>query len=290
VTASDRIRFGLALFGHAPEEHVPLAVYAEELGLRDLWIGEHVVAPIIQRPGLYHEADIVRDDTELADIWTVCGAVAGATKHLWVSPGVLIAPLRHPLATALAASTTCRVSGGRFRLGLGAGWLEEEFQYLGAEFGSRFKRLDEIVEVVRLLARGGAHAFHGQFYDFEASRTTHTPVGFPVILGGLTDAALRRAARLGDGWYGVPGIEIDRLVEVREVVKRARGGIDEFTFHVRLSQGFDRADVDLLVDNGFNHVIVPWEALWSSRERRTLPLDAKLARLHAAARLLGLTT
>ncbi|HRE02766.1 MAG TPA: LLM class flavin-dependent oxidoreductase, partial [Ilumatobacteraceae bacterium] len=187
-----------------------LARAAEALGFRDLWLGEHVAIPSRQRVGLYHDADIIRDDTDLYDVWTVCGAVLAVTDELVVAPGVLIAGLRHPVVTALAAATASAVGDGRFRLGLGAGWLEEEFELFGIDFRSRFRRIEEVVAVVRALAAGGAAEFHGEFYDFAPVTTNRSAASFPIIFGGLTEAAIARAARLGDGWYGVPGLSLDR--------------------------------------------------------------------------------
>ncbi|HEY3484996.1 MAG TPA: LLM class flavin-dependent oxidoreductase [Ilumatobacteraceae bacterium] len=280
--------FGIAMFGHSAEQHVAIGVAAEQLGFTDLWIGEHIAAPLQQREGLYHAADIVRDDIELSDIWTVCGAVLAATTTLTVAPGVLIAPLRHPASTALAAVSAARIGDGRFRLGVGAGWLEEEFELLGAAFGNRFGRLGEIVEIVRLLAAGGPHGYAGRYYEFPAIRTTHEPARFPIVFGGLSDPAVRRAARLGDGWYGVPGLDLDRVAEVRDIVAEERGSLDGYELHVRLSPEFTQHDVDRLVDLGIDRIVVPWESLWSSEERRSLGAAGKVDRLQAVADRLGL--
>jgi alkanesulfonate monooxygenase SsuD/methylene tetrahydromethanopterin reductase-like flavin-dependent oxidoreductase (luciferase family) len=190
--------------------------------------------------------------------------------------------------TAVSAATAATIGDGRFRLGIGAGWLEEEFELVGVNFASRFRRLEEIVEVLRLLARGGPAEFHGKHYDFPPVMTNRLPVSYPIVFGGLTAPAIDRAARLGDGWYGVPGLGVDRLQDIREAVKVARGGLDDFAFHVRLSAPFDDAEVETLLSLGFDHLIVPWEALWSNAERRSLPLDGKLERLAAVARRLGL--
>ena len=82
---------------------------------------------------------------------------------------------------------------------------------LGQDFGNRFGRLAEIVDIVRRLAGGGGHAHSGRYYQFPAVRTTHEATPFPIVFGGLSDAAVRRAARLGDGWYGVPGLDVERV-------------------------------------------------------------------------------
>ena len=249
--------FGLAMFGHPAEQHVTVGLAAERLGFDDLWIGEHVAAPLTQREGLYHGADIVRDDVELSDVWTVCGAVLAATTRLIVSPGVLIAPLRHPASIALAAVSASRIGAGRFRLGVGAGWLEEEFELLGQDFANRFGRLAEIVDIVRRLSGGGGHAYSGRYYQFPAVRTTHEASPFPIVFGGLSDPAVRRAARLGDGWYGVPGLDIERVAAVREIVARERGGLDGYEFHVRLAPDFTQPDVDRLTALGVDRIVVP---------------------------------
>jgi alkanesulfonate monooxygenase SsuD/methylene tetrahydromethanopterin reductase-like flavin-dependent oxidoreductase (luciferase family) len=282
------VRYGLALFGHRPEDHVPLAVAAERLGFRDLWLGEHIAAPSKQREGLYHEADIIREDTALYDIWTVCGAVLGATTQMTVSPGVLIAGLRHPVHTAQSAITAARVGGGRFRLGIGAGWLEEEFELVDVDFKSRFARMEEIVDIVRRFATGGAHGYDGRFYSFTPFVANYEATNLPIVFGGLTEPAIARAARLGDGWYGVPGLDATRLVEIRDLVKSERGGLDNFEFHVRLGPTFDPEEAPTLVDLGFDRIVVPWECLWSSEERLTLPIDGKIDRLRAVAARLGL--
>ena len=106
------------------------------------------------------------------------------------------------------------------------------------------------------------------------------------MFGGLSDPAVRRAARLGDGWYGVPGLDIERVAAVREIVARERGGLDGYEFHVRLAPDFTQPDVDRLTALGVDRIVVPWEALWSSGERRSLPAEGKAERLaQMAARL-----
>ncbi len=201
-------------------------------------------------------------------------------------PRVLIAPLRNPASIALAAVSASRIGGGRFRLGVGAGWLEEEFELVGQDFGNRFGRLAEIVDIVRRLAGGGGHAHSGRYYQFPAVRTTHEATPFPIVFGGLSDAAVRRAAAPRRRLVRRAGPRRRAVAAVREIVARERGGLEGHEFHVRLAPDFTQPEVDRLASLGVDRIVVPWEALCSSDERRSLPAEGKAERLaQMAARL-----
>ena len=150
------------------------------------------------------------------------GAVAGATTRIGLATGMYILPLRHPLAVARATCTLQEVSGGRFRLGIGAGWLREEFVALDVPFESRGARLEEAVEVVRRAWRGGPFAYRGDHFAFDEVQITPRPTPVPLVLGGNSPRALRRAATLGDGWFSSGTPSLPEAIRMRDELSRLR--------------------------------------------------------------------
>lgn len=286
----------IAMFGNPAETHVPLARRAERLGFSGIWLGEHLVA--LDRydsvdPHRPNSPPVVSDETELYDIWTLCGALLAATEHMYVAPGVYIAPLRHPLVTSLAAITAVKIGGGsRFMLGVGAGWMPEEFTALDQEFSSRFGRLREILEIVRATSQGGSSAHSGKYYEHDSLRITHEAVTLPIIMGGVAESALRRTARYADGWYN-PGLaDLDECVRLRGRIEQLRaeyGASGPFDYYIRTKATMDSVNIDAYREAGFENLVVPWESMWTSRERRELALEQKYERLAAAAERMGLT-
>jgi probable F420-dependent oxidoreductase len=130
-------------------------------------------------------------------------SMAAVTTKLRFSTLIYILPLHDPIEVAKATGTLAVLSGNRFALGVGAGWMREEFEIMGAPFKGRGKRLDEGMEVCRKLWRGGMVEHHGDAYDFPALQMSPAPSEpVPIWVGGVSDLALRRAATLGDGWLG----------------------------------------------------------------------------------------
>ena len=167
---------------------------------------------------------IIDPRTELLDPWVFLGAVAAATKRLRLATGMYIAPLRHPLITARAAATLHEVSDGRFMLGVGAGWLREEFAALDVPFDERGSRLDETIEILRMGWRGGPFEFHGTHFDLGPVQVSPRPMAIPLVLGGNTGPALRRAAVCGvRGSLQVSVVRrFDRAPPTSLAIRRAR--------------------------------------------------------------------
>lgn len=287
---------GLALFGHPAHVHVPIARRAEQLGFDGIWIGEHVLAFESHQSVDPHRPDsppVLGPSTDLYDIWTLAGAVLAATEHLYVSTGIYIAPLRHPLSSALSAITAAKIGGsGRFRLGVGAGWMSEEFVALGQEFDTRFRRLPEILGILRATSSGGFTSFEGRYYQHESLRLTEEPVTVPVIMGGVTPNALRRAAELGDGWYNPGLVDLETCCRIRDEIEQYRRQAGTagtpFTYYIRAVASGEPVDRERYTVAGFENLVVPWESLWSPEERKDLALSDKLVRLEDAARQLGI--
>ena len=164
---------------------------------------------------------------------------SAATTSIRLATGVLLLPEHNPVLVAKQAASVDRLSGGRFTLGIGIGWSKEEFDALGVPFERRGKRTAEYVEAIRTLWRDDIASFTGEFVSFDAVRLNPKPTqnrGIPIILGGNSDAALRRVTSWGDGWYG---FYLDDVAAVAERVAHIE--------QLCRDSGRDRADLWLAV-------------------------------------------
>jgi probable F420-dependent oxidoreductase len=214
------MRFWQSLSFTETNQLVELAKLCEQLGFHGAFVSDHLFFPeklASRYPYSEDGAPPFGPDTEWPDSWCAISAMAAVTTRLRFTTAVYIAPLRHPLVVAKAVATAAVLSGGRVGLGAGVGWIREEYDQLGEEFGSRGRRLDEMIEVLRKLWQGGMVEHHGNHYDFDRLQVSPAPPGpVPIYVGGASAAAQRRAAR-NDGWLGsgddpaeLPGI-VERL-------------------------------------------------------------------------------
>lgn len=202
-----------------------LAIAADEAGIHALWTVEHIIWPSSYSSAYpYHPSGKMPGDadTPLVDplIWLTW--VAAQTERVRLATGILLLPERNPLITAKAVATLDRLSGGRVVLGVGIGWLREEFEALGIPFEGRAARTDEYIEVLRALWAPGATTFRGEFASFADVHSSPKPVdgSVPIVIGGHSPGAARRAGRLGDGFFPA-GIGLDRVEELFGVAKEA---------------------------------------------------------------------
>jgi probable F420-dependent oxidoreductase len=185
-----------------------VAVSAEKAGFGTLWIGEHV-AMVDHSASRYPYASdgriAVPADADWLDPLIALSFVAAITSTIRVATGVLLVPEHNPVALAKSAASLDRLSRGRLALGIGVGWSQEEFAALGVPFERRGARTDEYLVALRTLWSEDPASFTGEFVNFTDIRLNPKPARhgrIPIIVGGNSDAALRRAARSGDGWYG----------------------------------------------------------------------------------------
>src|SRR5690348_1159653 len=187
-------------------------------------------------------------DCPVPDPLELLAFIAGSTTTLGLATGVLVLPDHHPVVLAKRIATLDALSGGRFRLCVGMGWLKEEIEACGAEFASRGRRADEQIEVMRLLWDDRPHgaSFHGEFFDFAHAACYPKPVGpIPIHIGGHSDAAARRAGRLGDGFQplGVGGARLAELVAImRDAAEMA--GRDADVLELSLGHLVTKIDAD----------------------------------------------
>jgi probable F420-dependent oxidoreductase len=159
------------------------------------------------------------------DPWVLIGAMAAVTTQLRFTTNIYVAPMRPLLQVAKEVSTASVISGGRVALGAGAGWMKEEFDLQGQSYTNRGKRFTEMVRALREMWKPGWVEFHGQYYDVPLCTMEPTPSEpIPIYIGGHTDAALRRAAEVGDGWIG----NAYPLDEARHHIGRLKGYLKEF--------------------------------------------------------------
>lgn len=200
------MKFWQALSFTEPGQLVALARAAEEAGFHGVLLSDHLFFPEKLHSRYPYSPDGkpgFDGGAMFPEVWTSIAAMATATTRLHFSTIIFVLPLRNPLEVAKTLGTLSLLSGGRVALGCGAGWIREEFEQLGVEFSTRGKRFDEMIGVLRTLWRGGMVEHHGRFFDFDRLQISPAPrEPIPIYVGGLSPAALRRAARLGDGWIG----------------------------------------------------------------------------------------
>lgn len=199
------------------EDMITLARHAEALGFEGIMGADHAFVPEAMANAYLYSSDgtpPIAGDMPYPDVWTTIAAMAMATERLLFSTAVYVLPLRHPVEVAKALANLDRISGGRVILGAGVGWMKEEFDAYGVDFKRRGKRMDESIEVMRKLWRGGYVAHRGECFELPSLQVTpalERPV--PIYIGGASEAALRRAARLGQGWIGA-GNDIDEVPDL----------------------------------------------------------------------------
>ncbi|MFN0089127.1 MAG: LLM class F420-dependent oxidoreductase [Acidimicrobiales bacterium] len=206
-----------------PDGAAAIATAAEECGLESIWSVEHVVIPDgYQSKYPYHESGKIPGSVgaQIPDplIWLTY--VAALTTRIRLATGILILPQRNPLVLAKECATLDLLSGGRLELGIGVGWLEEEFNALGIPWERRGARSDEYIKVLRTLWTEEKASFQGEFAAFNGAISNPKPVQktVPILIGGHSKAAARRAGRLGDGFFPVTAGE-DELVDILELMR-----------------------------------------------------------------------
>lgn len=237
---------------YAGGEFVRLSAAAlEKAGFAHYWMPEHVIqfaeypqstypyaegsgqempeqsddAPLKWDDDTYAMADVRGD---LADPLMTMAWAAAATSTMEVGSNILVLPQRHPLTLAKELATLDRFAGGRVLLGVGVGWAKEEFDAFGLDFAQRGKRTDEAIEALRKLWRDEASSFSGEHFDFRDAYSFPKPAragGVPILIGGESKAALRRVARLGDGWlpYNLPVEDAARVIGDLKQQTRSHG-------------------------------------------------------------------
>jgi len=245
-------------------EIVEIARAADELGYEGMAIPDHVVnLETLKTPYPYTEDGERRwpPFTDWLDPWVLVGSLAQVTSRLKFVTTVYIPAMRDPYSAAKSIGTAACLSGGRVELGIGVGWCEEEFDLLGQQFAKRGRRTDEMLELMKQLWQPGWTEFDGEFYRTPRLEMMPTPPRIPIYAGGLSDFALRRAAR-NDGWIG-DLITLDQALASVERVRelRAEKGMtmDGFRVLTPLMDAFTIEHFERATAGGIDSVVtMPW--------------------------------
>ena len=220
------LKFGVALGRLNPAFFLEIVDEAERLGFESVWLPEHLVFPVemTRSPFAEDEHPPVPPSTPVFDAFAYLSFLAGRTSRLRLATHVYNLGLRHPFVAARAVQTLDVVSGGRAIFGIGASWLESEWDAAQLDFHTRGRRVDEAVAVCKRLWTEEVVEHHGEFFDFGKVMFEPKPVQKPyppVLVGGESPGALRRTAKHGDGWVGLDHTAesvaepIARLAELR---------------------------------------------------------------------------
>lgn len=245
-------------------EIIEIAKAADELGYDGLGIPDHVVnLETLQTPYPYTKDGSRRWQpfTDWPDPWVLVGALAQVTTRLKFVTTVYIPAMRNPYSAAKAIGTAALLASGRIELGIGVGWCREEFELMGEQFAARGKRTEEMIDLMRELWSPGWTEFDGAFYQAPRLEMQPTPPPIPVYVGGLSDIALRRAARY-DGWIG-DLIKTEHAIEAVGKLRqlRAEKGLtmQDFTILTPLTDAFTSADYRRAEEAGITGIItMPW--------------------------------
>jgi probable F420-dependent oxidoreductase len=266
------MKFGLRYGNIGPlsrrEPALEIARFAEDAGFESLWSIEHVVIPAGYQSA-YPYSDDGRfgwpETLDYPDPLMWLAVLAGATETIKLGTAVLILPQRNPVVLAKECATLDAMSGGRLLLGVGVGWLSEEFAAIGVPFSERGPRTDESIEVMRCLWSEDEASFDGRFTSFERALMFPKPSqriegrpAVPVIIGGHSEVAARRAGRLGDGFFPARATPDDLGPLVDVVHRSARdAGRDPSSIEITAGSVFDYEAARRFEDLGADRIMCP---------------------------------
>ena len=269
--------------------YLPLARAAEEAGYDSITVADSLIYPKdsdAEYPYTDEGSREFLEDKEFIETFTLVAAMGAVTTKLRFTPFVLKLPVRPPVLVAKQASSVAFLTDNRLTLGVGLSPWPEDFEVMGVPWEARGKRMDEAIDVVRGLTNGGYFQYHGEVYDLPPVKMTPAPTKpIPILVGGHSDAALRRAVRRGDGWMhaGSDGEELDALLDKLAKLRGEAGKADEpFEIHVISMDAYSVDGVKRLEDKGITDVIVGFRVPYIKGED-TEPLETKVEHLERFA-------
>ena len=284
------MRFWLSLVTNTEPEQLPaIARHAEEVGFHGVTVPDHLVMSTrIESKYPYTEDGKIwwPDDMPWLDPWVALSAMGAVTSRLKLATNIYLAALRDPFTPAKAVSSAAAIAPGRVVCGVSVGWIREEYALAGVDFGTRGKRMDELIEVMRKLWSGREVSHHGRFFNFDhAIMCPPPPSPVPIWCGGGSAAALKRAA-VNDGWLGLP-MTLEQLRPVAaglHTMRREAGlPLESFGISFALAEPTTPQVIGELERLGVNDLMViapwiasPWDAeKWLSEGADTSQLSVK---------------
>jgi len=259
-----------------------LAPVADSHGWHAMSFSDHVVNPErISTPYPYTEDGSRRWQpyTDWPDPWVMIGALATITERLRFTNNVFVLPLRNPFLVAKAISTAAIVSNNRVTPAIGVGWSADEFALMGSDFRTRGARTDEMLEILRLLWTGKLVSYEGSYYRFDALEMNPAPDAYiPIWVGGISDPAMRRAARLGDGWVTdlqTSGDIVASIARIRAWRRECGRESEPFDIMATPSDAWDIDGYKRLEDAGVTHILtMPWPFYHGETDELEKKVDA----------------
>jgi len=261
------MKFGIAMGRLHPGFYEEIVLEADRLGIESVWMPEHLVLPVDMSGSPFAGAEHppLPPGAPVLDCFAYLSYLAGKTSQVRLCTHVYLLGLRHPFVAARAIQTLDIVSGGRAEIGIGAGWLRNEWTVAGFDPATRGRRLDEVLAVCKRLWTEEVVEHHGEFYDFAPVMFEPKPVQKPyppILVGGESEAALRRAARDCDGWVGL-GHTAESVAEPIAKMRSIREecGRGDEPFQVVCGGSFEsRDDLERWEAAGVTRLIIaPWE-------------------------------
>ena len=260
------MRFSYAESMTDPSFYAPLARAAEEAGYHSMVIPDSICYPLHATSTYPYNPDGSRDFLEgkpFLEPFSLIPALGAVTSRIRFTTFVVKVPIRNPVLLAKQATSTAVLTGNRLGLGVGTSPCREDYDVLGVDWAGRGQRLDESIAIVRGLAAGGYFEYHGTSFDLPPVQIAPVPTEpIPVLIGGHSDAALRRAARLGDGWMHGGGDPADlprllaRLAELRREYPPRENSLRGYEIHVISADAYTTDGVRRLAEQGVTDVIV----------------------------------
>jgi probable F420-dependent oxidoreductase len=276
------MKFGL-FFANAgpfaePETFEALVRTAEEVGFESIWTVEHVAVPVGYRSQYPYSRDGRMpgpENSPIADPLLPLAYAAALTDKLRLATGIVILPQRHPVYVAKEVATLDVLSRGRAILGVGIGWLEEEFEVIGVPFRERVARSEESIRAIRSLWNEAPESFAGDFFRWNPVESNPKPVqkpGVPIVIGGHVEGAARRAARIGDGFFPARG-GFEKLPGLLQAMRDECGKIGRDPSEIEVTTGDNKLDLDVVrryEEIGVSRLIMPPPAFDPEGLRRSL--------------------
>jgi probable F420-dependent oxidoreductase len=263
------VKVGLNIVWAKPEHVIEFAQTAEALGYESVWSGEHVSLPATPDWWkLFPAAEMLGDaftedmvpfspDSPFLDPMIVLAAIGAATERVRLGIGIYMLTLRDAVLVGRTIASLDVLSGGRLDMATGLGWTEDEYRFTGNNWKTRGKRCNELIRALRVLFEDERPEFHGEFFDFDAIGFEPRPIQrpLPIHIGGGGPPAMRRAATLGNGWYG----EADAITEIERLRAEAGRADEPFVYTTITLDAPSPAQLADLAAKGVHRVVVtPW--------------------------------